>query len=187
MREAVKITRKYQLARILLTQLGASGVAFVFGLVAFWYFMNMHIVKEIISIAFILVNFGMLYVATKKFAQNDNKPYTPLEPDVKMAVLWGVAVSAVNVLFVLGYRLLWLKFGVDGSLVGILPMIANSLFYYWSFPYNGLMNMDCGTVTVYSAAAMVIMPVCATVLGYIAGCKKFELAEKLDEFMYEKE
>ena len=34
---------------------------------------------------------------------------------------------------------------------------------------------------------MMVVPVAATLIGYIAGSKKFELAEKIDEFMYEKE
>jgi len=49
------------------------------------------------------------------------------------------------------------------------------------------MNMDSGAISAYSVVFMVVMPIAATTLGYIAGEKKFELAEKLDEFMYEKE
>jgi len=187
MRESTKITKKYQFIYVLLIQLGASGVAFVFGLVAFWYFMNMKIVKEIISIIFILVNFAMLYIASKKFALLDNKPYTPLKPSLAKGVLFGAVVSVVNVIFVLLYKLLWAKYGTDAGLSGVLPMIANTAFYYWSFPYNGLMNMDSGAISAYSVVFMVVMPIAATTLGYIAGEKKFELAEKLDEFMYEKE
>lgn len=187
MRESTKITKKYQFVYVLLIQLGASGVAFVFGLVAFWYFMNMKIVKEIISIAFILVNFAMLYIASKKFALLDNKPYTPLKPSRVKGVLFGAVVAVLNVIFVLLYRLLWIKYGIDAGLSGILPMMANTAFYYWSFPYNGLMNMDSGVISAYSVVFMIVIPVAATTLGYIAGEKKFELAEKLDEFMYEKE
>ena len=65
---------------MLLMQVAASGVAFVFGLVAFWYFLSMNIAKEIISVIFIGVNFAMLYIPAKNFAIRDNKSYTPLKP-----------------------------------------------------------------------------------------------------------
>lgn len=187
MRESTKITKKYQFIYVLLTQLGASGGALVFGLFVFWSFMNKSIVKEIISIVFILLNFSVLYATSKKFALLDNKPYTPLKPSLKKGVLFGVVVAVVNVIFVLLYKLLWVKYGTDAGLSGVLPMMANTAFYYWSFPYNGLMNMDSGVISAYSVVFMVVMPIAATTLGYIAGEKKFELAEKLDEFMYEKE
>ena len=53
MKDSMKITVKYQFVYMLLMQVAASGVAFVFGLVAFWYFLSMNIAKEIISVIFI--------------------------------------------------------------------------------------------------------------------------------------
>ena len=46
MKDSMKITVKYQFVYMLLMQVAASGVAFVFGLVAFWYFLSMNIAKE---------------------------------------------------------------------------------------------------------------------------------------------
>ena len=80
MKDSMKITVKYQFVYMLLMQVAASGVAFVFGLVAFWYFLSMNIAKEIISVIFIGVNFAMLYIPAKNFAIRDNKSYTPLKP-----------------------------------------------------------------------------------------------------------
>ena len=67
MKDSMKITVKYQFVYMLLMQVAASGVAFVFGLVAFWYFLSMNIAKEIISVIFIGVNFAMLYIPAKNF------------------------------------------------------------------------------------------------------------------------
>ena len=50
MKDSMKITVKYQFVYMLLMQVAASGVAFVFGLVAFWYFLSINIAKEIISV-----------------------------------------------------------------------------------------------------------------------------------------
>lgn len=187
MRDSMKMTVRYQFFYMLIIQAAASGVAFVFGLVAFWYFMNISIAKEILSVIFMIVNFAMLYIASKKFALLDNKPYTPLKPSKLKGALFGCLIALVNLIFMGIFRLIWISFGTDVGLTGIFPTIINAVFYYWTFPYNGIMNLSDGTFTLYSAAAMMVVPVAATLIGYIAGSKKFELAEKIDEFMYEKE
>ncbi len=187
MNNSFKATRTYQFLYIFLIQLGASGVGFVFGLVAFWYFMNINIAKEIISFAFMASNFGMLYVAGNKISILDNKPYTRLKPSMVKAVLLGVFIAAINAIFVIIYKFLWIKYGTDAGIMGVLPTAFNAFFYYWTFPYNGFMNLDGGIFSMYSVAFMIVVPIAATVTGYIAGEKKFELAEKFDEFMYEKE
>ena len=187
MRDSMKMTVRYQFIYMLIMQAAASGVCFVFGMVAFWYFMNISVAKEILSVIFMLVNFAMLYTSAKKFALLDNKPYTPLKPSKLKGVLFGVSVALVNLIFAGIFRLMWIKFGTDLGITGVFPTIINALFYYWSFPYNGIMNLSNGVFTLYSLAAMVVMPVAATLIGYIAGSKKFELTEKIEEFMYEKE
>ncbi len=183
----MKMTVPYQFMYTLLMQLAASGIVLVFGLVAFWYFTNISVAKEILSGIFMLVNFAILYVTSKKFALLDNKPYTPLKPSIVKGALFGCLIAAVNIIFVIIYRLIWISFGTETGLSGVFPMLVNAMFYYWTYPYNGIMNMSEGVVTAYSVAAMVAVPVLATLIGYIAGMKKFELSEKLDEFMYEKE
>ncbi|MCC8159961.1 MAG: hypothetical protein LIO53_01345 [Oscillospiraceae bacterium] len=187
MRDSMKITVKYQFAYMLLMQAAASGIAFVFGLVAFWYFTNINIAKQVLSIILILVNFAFLYTASKKFAVFDNKPYTPLKPSKIKGVLFGCTIAAVNLILMAVFRLMWINFGTDTGITGVIPTIINILFYYWSFPYNGLMNLNNGLFTIYSAVVMVLAPIAATTAGYIAGCKKINVTEKLDEFMYEKD
>lgn len=93
MKDSMKITVKYQFVYMLLMQVAASGVAFVFGLVAFWYFLSMNIAKEIISVIFIGVNFAMLYIPAKNFAIRDNKSYTPLKPSKLKGAMFGVLIS----------------------------------------------------------------------------------------------
>ena len=188
MRDSMKITVRYQFLYILFVQAAVSGITLVFGFVAFWYFTSISIAKEILSILFIAaVNFSMLYTASKKFALLDNKPYTPLKPSVLKGALFGCPIAAVNLIFVAVYKLIWVKFGTDAGLSGAFPMIINAAFYYCTYPYNGLMNLSDGTLTVYSVVVMAIQPVAATIAGYIAGCKKFEFTEKIDKFIYEKE
>lgn len=187
MRDSMKITVKYQFASIILMQLAAAGVSFVFGTVAFWYFLTKPVWKEILSAVFIAVYFGMLYIRAKRFAVLDNKPYTPLKPNKIKGLLFGMAAAAVTLALFALFKLVWTFYSSDGGVVGIIPTAVNVIFYFWSFPFNGIMNLSEGTVTWYSVALMLAVPVAACALGYIAGCRKIEIIEKLEEFMYEKE
>ncbi len=187
MRDSMKMTVTYQFMYILLTQVLASAAVMLFGLVFFWYFTSMHIVKEILSVIFMIAAFAMLYTSSKRFAVLDNKPYTPLKRSLIKGALFGAVVAAVNVVFTVVYHFIWVKFGTDAGLANIPSVIVNVVYFYWTYPYNGIMNMNDGNITYYSALAMVVVPIAATLLGYIAGCRKFNLTEKLGEFMYEKE
>lgn len=187
MKDSMKTTVGYQFAYMLLMQMAASGAVLVFGLVAFWYFLNISVAKEILSGAFVIVNFIMLYIPAKKFAVRDNKPYTPLKPSKIKGALFGCVISLVTLAFIVCFRLVWIKFGTDNGISGVFPSVVNAVFYYWTFPYNGFMNLTNGVFSVYSAVIMFVMPIAATASGYIAGCNKIEISEKLDEFMYEKE
>lgn len=183
----MKITVKYQFVTMLLMHLAAAGVAFVFGTVAFWYFLTKPVWKELLSAVFIAVYFGMLYIRAKRFALLDNKPYTPLRPSKLKGLLMGLAVSAATAVMILLFKLVWTFFSADGGVVGVIPTAVNVIFYFWSFPFNGIMNLSEGAFTWYSAVLMLAVPAAACALGYIAGCRKLELVEKLEDFMYEKE
>lgn len=187
MRDSMKMTVKYQFIFMLLMQVAASGVTFVFGLVAFWYFTNIPVVKEILSVVLIAVNFAMLYIYAKKFAILDNKPYTPIKPSKVKGALFGVAISCVTVILMIMFKFIWANYSGETGLIGVIPTVLNFVFYYWSFPYNGIMGLSQGVYTIYSAAAMIIVPILATTIGYIFGCKKIEISEKFEEFMYEQE
>ena len=177
MKDSMKITVKYQFVYMLLMQVAASGVAFVFGLVAFWYFLSMNIAKEIISVIFIGVNFAI----------RDNKSYTPLKPSKLKGAMFGVLISVVTTILMALFAFVWAKFSDEIGIHGVVPTIINVIFYYWSFPYNGIMGLANGTYTIYSGILMLVVPILATYCGYIAGSKKFEFVEKIEEFMYEKE
>lgn len=187
MRDSMKITVGYQFMYILLMQLAAIGVTLVFGLVAFWYFLNMNIVKEIVSIAFMAVNFIMLYIASKKLAQRDCKPYTPLKPSKLKGAMFGVMISAITLVLMLFFVYVWANYSDETGLNGVVPIVINVLFYCWSFPYTGIMGLYNGHFMIYSGIIMLVLPIAATLTGYIAGCKNIEITEKLDEFIYEKE
>lgn len=187
MRDSMRITVKYQFITMFLMHLAAAGVAFVFGMVAFWYFLTKPVWKELLSVVFTAVYFIMLYTRSKQFAVLDSKPYTPLKPNKLKGFLFGAVIAAATVIIMLLFKIVWTYFSADGGVVGIIPTAINVIFYFWSFPFNGIMNLSEGAFTWYSAVIMLAAPVAACFSGYIAGCRNIEIVEKLEEFMYEKE
>lgn len=188
MRDSMKMTVKYQFGYILLNQLAAAGIVFLFGAFIFYYFLTINIAKEILSALLIATEFAILYVASKKLANRDAKPVTPLKPSRIKGVLFGVQIAVMNIIMLIIFKLIWANFSDENGLVGILPIAYNMVFYFWTFAYQGFMTGYIGGhIGIIATAAMAIAPIAATTVGYIAGLNRFELAEHLDQFIYEKQ
>lgn len=188
MRDSMKMTVRYQFGYILLTQLISAGIVFLFGAFIFYYFMTINVAKQILSLCLIGVEFMMVYVAAKKLAARDIKPVTPLKYSKLKGVMFGVQIAVLNIALVLILKLIWHNFSDDNGLVGAAPIAYNALFYFWSFACNGLMtNQIYGELGYIAIAAMVVFPIAATTLGYIAGGRNFNLSEHFDKFIYEKD
>jgi hypothetical protein len=185
MKDSMKMTVKYQFLNMLLMHLGAAGVTFVFGMVAFWYFLSQPVWKEVLSVIFMAVYCSMLYLRAKKFAAIDNKPYTPLKPHMAKGFLFGLEISVVTFILLVLFKLMWTFFCVDGGVVGVIPTAINVIFYFWSFPYNGIMGLSEGLMTWYSEVLMLVLPIVFCTLGYVAGSKNIEIIEKFENYMYE--
>lgn len=196
MRDSMKMTVKYQFGYMLLQKLIAVGIVFLFGAFIFYYFMTINIAKQILSLLLITVEFAILYVASKKLANRDSKPVTPLKPSKVKGVLFGAMIAVINMVLMLMYMIVWSNFAADAVvedqtvrvLDGIIPICCNAIYYVWSFAYQGFINdYTSGNIGIIAMLLMIIVPIAATTLGYIAGLKKFELAEHLDKFIYEKD
>lgn len=188
MRDSMKMTVKYQFAYILLIRLVSAGIAFLFGAFIFYYLMFTDVAKQILSVALMGVEFAMLYVAAKKFANRDAKTVTPLNYSLLKGVMFGVAIAAINIILILIYTIVWRNFSGEYGVTGAVPIAYNACFYIWTFAYNGLIaDFTAGQFGYIASAAAVIVPIAATTVGYIAGGKNFDLTERLDSFIYEKD
>ena len=105
---------------------------------------------------------------------------------MKKSVLMGVFITVTTLLLFIGYELVWHIWGSEGSLSNWGAIIYNVIFTIWTFPYMGIMGASHGLVTWYSVVLFIIVPPIFSVLGYIAGCKKFSLLEKFHALTYEK-
>lgn len=186
MRDSMKITVPYQFGRVLLTHLGASGVAFVFQMVAFWYFIGRGGFKEIIGIIFTAIYAGMIYHTVRKLSLLDHKPYTPLKPSVFKGVMLGAGIAIITIVLFILWKYAWASSSDETGLTGI-GIVINAIFTYWTFPYYGLLGASNGVITVVGAILMILVPIGASTTGYFAGKYKFDLLDKIERFSYEKE
>lgn len=188
MREGIKMTKKYQIFYTLITQLFASGISVLFTLIAFWTLLDKNIFKEILSIIFVLVNFGMIYSQAGKFAWYDKKPYTPLNVDSKKSILMGLVVSAVTLILFIVLKLSWALGGTQSDagmyLNNGFAIAGNALFMLWTFPFFGILGMSHGYITWYSLVILLVMPPVAAFLGYNAELKDFHILEKIYKFSF---
>lgn len=193
MRDSMKTTVGYQFMYILMTYFAAAAVAALFGMFIFYQFTDMNIAKQILSVCLMVVEAAMLYVTAKKFASRDIKDYTPLKESKVKGALFGVSVAALKIILVIVHEIVWASCSVpleEGgrALSGAGAVVYNFIFNILSFAYNGFMtDPQHGYIGILTIVLMIAVPIAATTLGYIAGCRRFELAENLDKLMYEKE
>lgn len=186
MREGIKMTAKYEVFYMLLVQVIASAISLLFSSVAFWWFLDKSVWKELLSIIFILVNGGMIYSHAHRFAIQDNKPYTPMNTSIFKGIMMGLIITIVNLLIFAAFKAVWYLWGTDTSLTNWGAAGVNTLFSIWTFPYFGILGTSNGHITWYAAVIFTIMPPIASYLGYTAGCKQFYLLEAFTKFSYEK-
>lgn len=180
------MTKKYQIFYMLVVQAIATGVSLLFTLVAFWALLDKSIVKEILSGIFIFINCCVIYSYANKFAWYDKRPYTSVQTEPLKGFFMGLVISLSMLLVFALYKLAW-NFGGDESgtyLTNGFAIACNALFMLWTFPYFGIIGMSHGFVTWYSIVLMLILPIVSAMLGYDAGCKDFNILEKLYKFSY---
>lgn len=191
MRNSLDITRKYQFGYMLLHHLITVLAIIILEAVAFWYLLDKPIGKQILAAAFTVVYGLAIYSYARKLAVWDNKPYTPLKPELKWGLFWGLAISATVGIFLIIYKLNWQFFSAVGEsgipyLTNGWSIAVNILFYVWNGPYFGFVKAEGGSIEIYGQILMLAVPIIAATLGYKAGIDNFDLMEKLNSLTVEK-
>ena len=93
---------------------------------------------------------------------------------------------AVNLLFVLIYKLTWVLGGDGVSIQKMWAVVNNILSFAWFSVYGVLTGMDKGNLSVMGYIIIFLLPYISYFLGYFAGVKKFDISEHFTGFMYEK-
>ena len=185
MRETTKMTVPYQFGYILMGHIVSSGVVMILTLIAFLWALEKPVLKEILGSIFVLSYALAIYGRAAEMAKRDNKPYSRLKPDMKKGVLFGVMISVTTFIVVLAVKFVWATYSTGNGLNNIGSILVNVFYCFWTAPYYGIMGLSKGMVTWYSYVLFAVVPILSTTLGYLAGCKGFEILTIVSRLQYE--
>ncbi len=183
--ESAQINLRSQFLAVFIRHIFISGLAVVFGIGAFWWFLTQKTYNILYSCIFTCIYFGMMYSKCSRIAAHDLKGYA----ETKSYPLKGIVLVLPVILLTLALdilRLIMWKYMSDGTrLTGIPAVLSNAAFIMWTFPFNGIMAVHESAVSLAGRIALYGIPLISAFSGYFAGYKRFSLIEKLIPFMYE--
>lgn len=132
------------------------------------------------GVLFSVVHFWIIYDSAAALGKLDAKSYTSLNTDVKWSFVWGLLIALIGLAFIGLYKLNW-YFGTPVS------VFFNVVFFIVESPYYAFLIFYPKTVPLWVIAINVIIPVLASVTGYITGGKNFAFTDKLRNLVFEKQ
>ena len=136
---------------------------------------------------------GLIYfisIASRAYSltKSDKKSYTPLNPSIKWAVLWGLALVVFNIILIAINKLCWVCFSDGTTLRGAFAIVTNILFYVLESPFLAftITSLD-GVMPAMLIVAMLLVPFLASVAGYYIAMHEFVVADKLNSIVFETE
>ncbi len=180
MRNTTEFTRGYQIWYIIRRELiGVCICAFV----QFLLFVSSYssdIFRNISGVLFSIVHFWIIYDGAATLGKLDRKTYTPLGFEIKWAVVWGVLISLMSLVFISIYKLNW-HFGNPVS------VFINIVFFILESPYYAFLISSPKTVPFFVIIISVVIPVVASVTGYVSSKNNSFISDKLRSLMFEKD
>ena len=186
MKDSRERTIPQQFGSLLLRHIGADVVSFVFGIVAFAWLLEDGVWKVIFSVIFSIVYLGIVAAGAKKIAVYDMKEYSPMTASYKKALLLGLGLCAITAVIFLLYKMSWLLMSENEQIITMTGKFYNMLFWCWCFPWYGFLGSDIANVPVYVVAIVMLIQLVSVFIGYVAGMKNFDIADKILPMMYEK-
>ncbi len=180
MRNTTEFTRGYQIWYMLRREfIGVCICAFVQFLLFISSYSN-DIFRNISGVLFSVVHFWIIYDSAAALGKLDRKTYTPLGFEIKWAVLWGILISLMGLVFIGIYKFNW-HFGNPVS------VFINIVFFILESPYYAFLISSPKTVPFFVIIISVVIPVVASVTGYISSKNSSFISNKLRGLMFEKD
>lgn len=187
MRNTTEFTRGYQIWYMIKRELiGVVICAFVEFVLFMGSFSN-DIFRTVSGVFFSIIHFMIIYDGAAALGKLDTKTYTPLEFDIKWSVVWGAVISAISLVSIAIFKLNWHFGAVDGVLSNPVAIIINILFYILQAPYLAFFVMTPAYIPIGVIILSILLPVAASVAGYISGKNNFTFSDKIRSLMFEKE
>ncbi len=180
MRNTTEFTRGYQIWYMIKRDL--VGVL-ICALVQFLLFVSSYtndIFRIISGVLFSVIHFWVIYDSAAALGKLDAKTYTPLDTNIKWSFMWGILISLIGLAFIGIYILNW-YFGNPVSVV------LNIVFFVAESPYYAFLMASPKTVPFWVVVVSTVIPVLASVMGYVTGGKNLAFTDKLRKLMFEKQ
>lgn len=145
------------------------------------------IFRNVSGVFFSIIHFMIIYDSAAALGKLDTKSYTKLDFNIKWSVVWGMIISAISIATIVVFKLNWHFGAIDGVLSNPLSVIINILFYIWQAPYLAFFVMTPAYIPIGVVILSTLLPVAASVTGYISGKKNFTFSDKIRSLMFEKE
>lgn len=162
----------------------------IFAFVQFLLFLSSYtnvIFRNVSGVLFIVAHFYAIYDGAAALAKLDKKSYTPLKYDIKWSLCWGAVIAAISLVFMIVFKLNWHFGAADGTLKNPISIIINIIFYLWQSPYMAFIIMTKKTVHIAVVITSFVLPIIASLTGYVTSKYDFGLKKKLHGMMFEKD
>ena len=133
-----------------------------------------------------IIYFVIMYSACYDQAKNDKKSYSPLTPKKYKGILLSVGVLVVSIFVVLCYIFVWKKASDGENLISLWAVAVNIFYLFWFSPFVSFLGEQKGAIAILEYTIAFILPIANCFLGYLAGYKNFDIAEKMKFLVYEK-
>ncbi|MBQ7794585.1 MAG: hypothetical protein IJ366_08740 [Clostridia bacterium] len=175
-----------QITDVLMTHIYTVVIGTVMGFMFMTWLIDKPIGYTIFSAVFTLIYFSAIYSKAWECAERDKKPFTPTSVYLFKGAVLSVGILVFNVVLWAAYLFAWRSLTIDGAMVTATGIIYNVLYVINTFMYSGFVKITQGVVPWQAHLIIMLVPLVASTIGYIAGVKNFTLSDKLMPFIYEK-
>lgn len=195
---------KDQILGVFFTHVKSVLVISLLGLFLFGSLLVMDTVGKIMSIILLLVYGLVLYSSAYECAEYDLKSYTKTTSYLHKGFYLSLLIPLSNLLIWLLMKFMW-SIEPNEAIAPIREMqytwwpqipnatylpgtaiAANVIFVVWTFPYNEFMNFSESYMSIWGHVLMYVFPVLCVTLGYVGGCKKWDLSKYFKFLVYDK-
>lgn len=127
-----------------------------------------------------------IYNSGVNCAQADKRTVSPLSPHPAKGFVLPFFLLIFNALIIFMYKYAWSVAGDGEFLRQGWAVFLNMLSVFWTAPFENLLGMNCGALSVGGYLIIFVLPIVATAGGYFAGYKGFDLFAKISSLAYEK-
>ncbi len=138
------------------------------------------------SVLFTVIYFIVIYIRAWECAIYDKKQYSTTSVYLLKGAVLTIGIIACNFVLWLLYAFSWKYLSIDGMIATTTGTIYNMIYVVYTFMYAGFAKITQGVVSLSAHLLIILVPLVASTLGYIAGAKNISISEKILPFVYEK-